>query len=64
MSPSWMVLVLIEYKGQRKCRGVRCYNDAAARFREQLRTWAMTRDYVLTIERKTMNKTKTYEWVF
>ena len=48
------VLVLIEYNGQRKCRGVMCYNDAAARFREQLRTWAMTHDYLLTIE---------YEWV-
>ena len=40
---------LMEYSGQGKCRMVGCYNiDTADRYREQLRTWAMSRNWRVT----------------
>ena len=39
---------LMEYSGQGKCREVRCYVDAAHIYREQLRTWATSRNWEVT----------------
>ena len=36
---------LMEYSGQGKCREVRGYYDTAPRYREQLRTWATSRNW-------------------
>ena len=41
---------LIEYTGQGKCRGVVCYNDTAARYREDLKTWAQSKNWQVTID--------------
>ena len=35
----------MEYNGQGKCRRVRCDRDTAGRYREQLRTWATSRNW-------------------
>ena len=39
---------LMEYSGQGKCRKVRCYNDTKDRYKEQLRTWATSRNWRVT----------------
>ena len=44
------IRVLIEYNGQGKCRDVVCYSDTAPRYREQLRTWATSRNWTLHYE--------------
>ena len=36
---------LVEYSGQGKCRRVWFYSDAVDRYREQLRIWAMNRNW-------------------
>ena len=36
---------LMEYSGQGKCRKLRCDRDTAGRYREQLRTWATSRNW-------------------
>ena len=41
---------LMEYSGQGKCREVRCYGDTADRYREQLRTWATSNNWTVTID--------------
>ena len=41
---------LIEYNGQGKCRDVVCYSNTAQIYREQLRTWAMSRNWTLHYE--------------
>ena len=42
------IRVLIEYNGQGKCWMVECYRDTANRYREQLRTWAKSRNWQVT----------------
>ena len=37
-----------EYSGQGKCRFVGCWGDTADRYREQLRTWAKSRNWTVT----------------
>ena len=44
------IWVLIEYSGKGKCRDVVCYSDTAPRYREQLRTWATSRNWTLHYE--------------
>ena len=39
---------LHEYNGQGKCREVRCRSYRIDRYREQLRTWAMSRNWAVT----------------
>ena len=39
---------LMEYSGQGKCRKVECEYDTAPRYREQLRTWATSRNWEVT----------------
>ena len=39
---------LMEYSGQGKCRSVECHRDTADRYREQLRTWATSRNWEVT----------------
>ena len=40
---------LMEYSGQGKCRGLEVYReDTAARYKEQLRTWATSRNWEVT----------------
>ena len=39
---------LMKYSGQGKCRKMGCYNDTAPRYREQLRTWATSRNWRVT----------------
>ena len=39
------IKALMEYSGQGNCGGVWCYSDTAARYREQLRTWATGRNW-------------------
>ena len=39
------IRVLREYSGQGKCRVVECYTDTVGRYREQLRTWAKSRNW-------------------
>ena len=41
--------VLIEYNGQGKCRVVECHFDTVARYRERLRSWAKSRNWVVHI---------------
>jgi len=41
---------LMEYSGQGKCRKVRCDRDTAGRYREQLRTWATSRNWEVTYD--------------
>ena len=38
---------LMEYSGQGKCREMRCHNTAD-RYREQLRTWAASKNWEVT----------------
>ena len=42
------IKVLMEYSGQGICRSVCCFGDAAPRYREQLRTWAISRHWEVT----------------
>ena len=44
------IWALIEYSGQGKCSYVVCYSDTAPRYREQLRTWATSRNWTLHYE--------------
>ena len=39
---------LMEYSGQGKCRVLWCYTDTADKYREQLRTWATSRNWEVT----------------
>ena len=40
---------LMEYDGHGKCRSVTCYYyDTVARYREQLMTWAKSRNWAVT----------------
>ena len=39
---------LMQYSGQGKCREVGCYEDTAARYRDQLRIWATSRNLEVT----------------
>ena len=39
---------LMEYSGQGKCREVECFRDTADRYKEQLRTWATSRNWEVT----------------
>ena len=39
---------LMEYNGQGKCWEVACYTDTADRYKEQLRTWARSRNWEVT----------------
>ena len=41
---------LMEYNGQGKCRRVDCYCDTRDRYREQLRTWATSRNWEVTCD--------------
>ena len=38
---------LMEYSGQRKCWFAGCYSDTTDRYREQLRTWATSRNWTV-----------------
>ena len=44
------IRVLIEYNGQEKCMIMWCYDDDAHRYREQLRTWATSRNWIVTYD--------------
>ena len=39
---------LMEYSGQGECRKVKCYGDTKGKYREQLRTWAESRNWEVT----------------
>ena len=39
--------VLMEYSGQGKCWNVVCYGDTAARYRDNLRRWATSRNWAV-----------------
>ena len=39
------IRILMEYSGQGKCRVVECYTHTADRYREQLRTWATSKNW-------------------
>ena len=39
---------LSEYNGQGKCKEVRCFSYTMGRYREQLRAWAMSRNWAVT----------------
>ena len=39
---------LMEYSGQGKCRMIVCYGNTEARYRDQMRTWATSRNWVVT----------------
>ena len=41
---------LMEYNGHGKCEEVWCYYDTADRYREQLRTWATSRNWEVTCD--------------
>ena len=52
----WLVLseevtldirALMEYSGQGKCRGVWCNDDTAPRYRDKLRTWATSKNWIV-----------------
>ena len=43
------IRILIEYNGQGKCRVVECHFDTVSRYRERLRTWAKSRNWVVHI---------------
>ena len=43
---------LMEYSGQGKCRKVRCHSIAADRYREQLRTWATSKNWTVHCDNK------------
>lgn len=40
-----MTLTLTEYSGQGECREVDLWNDTADRYREELRTWARSKNW-------------------
>ena len=40
----------IRYNGQGKCRKVECVLDTTRRYREQLRTWATSRKWKVTLD--------------
>ena len=41
---------LMDYTGQGKCEVLWCTDDTAARYRDQLRTWATSRNWAVTDE--------------
>ena len=41
---------LIEYSGQGKCSELGCYDEVAARYREQLLAWATSRNWAVSYE--------------
>ena len=43
---------LIEYNGQGKCKEVKCWYDTRDKYRKQLKTWAMSRDWKVTVDDK------------
>ena len=43
---------LMEYNGQGRCRKVKCTFETKDRYREQLRTWAMSRNWTVTDDDK------------
>ena len=43
------IRVLMEYNGQGKCRKLICYNDAALRYNDKMRTWAKSKNWGVTI---------------
>ena len=43
---------LIEYNGQGKCKEVKCWYDTKDKYRKQLKTWAMSRDWKVTVDDK------------
>ena len=45
-----IMMALMEYSGQGKCKRVACYGDAVTRHKDQLRTWATTRTWAVTFE--------------
>ena len=50
---------LMEYSGQGECQEVGCYDDTAARYRDKLRRWATSRNWVTNDERNYINISKT-----
>ena len=42
------IRILREYSGQGKCRKVRCDRDTKDKYKEQLRTWATSRNWEVT----------------
>ena len=56
---------LRKYNGQGKCKRVECYFDTANRYKEQLRTWATSKNWGVSsgsdfaVERKLENKNTT-----
>ena len=54
---------LMDYSGQGKCSEVRCYSDLGANFREQMSTWARSRNWVVNdAYRKNFNIARTAWW--
>ena len=41
------IMVLNGYNGKGRCRGLRCFHDTAVKYREQLRTWAVNRNWTV-----------------
>ena len=41
---------LMEYSGQGKCSKVKCHRDTADRYKDQLRTWATSRNWEVTVD--------------
>ena len=46
------IRILTEYSGQGKCKEVTCNDGTADRYRDQLRTWAMSRNWEVTVDEK------------
>ena len=44
------IRVLMEYSGQGKCECIECKFDTAPRYREQLRTWAMSKSWQVSLD--------------
>ena len=44
------IKALMEYRGQGDCGEVDCHMDTTDRYREQLRTWAASRNWALTYD--------------
>ena len=42
------IRVLMEYSGQERCKKVMCESDTARKYREQLRTWTLSRNWEVT----------------
>ena len=50
---------LMEYSGQGECQEVACVDDAATRYREDLRAWATSRNWAVTKIKNYINISKT-----